>query len=551
MMSPMEFNSDNDSVSFENGSSEREIALKAQSEYENSNYTEALKHLAAIEDDSKALQHNFIITQFSIDKNIETLINALSTSEDLDLDQQVLTEYNRALALAKYLHRYDEAIAILENRMSILSKSVGLVGDRITFKVCLLLSILYIEVRKCPSKALLLLQYISEKCNASSQPASLPRLKAKCYLLLNDPKSAKRELKAISGDPIVRSYLELQRNNIKKAMKIYGGCVEDSPLYHNNEAVIQFCLGKRNTGVFHAVQATSLESPETLYNLAIMHMFTGNTENAFAILHHLVQRYKHNPRLWFRLAECKLEDMCQISLSDLGIVKRKEELAQSCISGFTKKLVLFCRQPGRKRTFDKESLIFARGCLNNALNMTKTPKTDFYPSSPVVETDSEKFEVAILLSLSYVHLCLEDYVTSLSYAAKALQWKPEGYMKVLANLYAGESLILLNKYDDAMKFFDPKHSVTAPGSGEEVAFPFPESVSWFPLLGRCVLLYGRAVTHSIKGEYDRSEELLKSLESSLESSEEIPVQVIILSIYNQLQLGSVEKAKTIILQTLK
>ena len=262
---------------------ERDIAITAQSEYEKGNHAETLSLLDTLDNrDSKALAHNRLIAQFGVDKNVDQLLNGLITSEELDLDQQVLIDYNRALALAKYRNRFDEAIELLENRMSVLSQSISLVDDRLTIKVYLLLAILYMERRKDPTKALPLLQFIHEKCDPSCHPPRIQQLKAKCFLQMGSFKNAKRELKAMSGEPLIRSYLELQRNNYKKALKIFTSCTEESPIHRNNDGLIQYGLGKRNTAVFCVAKAVEKKnSPEMLYNLAVLHSVHWEHEECF------------------------------------------------------------------------------------------------------------------------------------------------------------------------------------------------------------------------------------------------------------------------------
>jgi len=161
---------------------DREIAVQAQNEYEIGNYSSVLQLLDTL-GTNKAIQHNRLITQFGIDNNVETLLSGLITSEDMDLDQHVLIDYNRALVLAKYQQRFDEAIDLLERRINCFANEsmFGFIDDKLAIKLCLLLVILYTERRKDPKKALPLLQFISEKCDSSSIPNNLQQLKAKCY----------------------------------------------------------------------------------------------------------------------------------------------------------------------------------------------------------------------------------------------------------------------------------------------------------------------------------------------------------------------------------
>ena len=99
---------------------DREIAIQAQTEYENQNNELVLQLLETL-GTNKAIQHNRLITQFGIDQNVDSLLAGLITSEDMDLDQHVIIDYNRALVLAKYKQRFDEAIDLLEQRRNLFS----------------------------------------------------------------------------------------------------------------------------------------------------------------------------------------------------------------------------------------------------------------------------------------------------------------------------------------------------------------------------------------------------------------------------------------------
>jgi tetratricopeptide (TPR) repeat protein len=310
---------------------DREIAIQAQNEYEIGNYSLVLQLLDTL-GTNKAIQHNRLITQFGIDNNVSALLSGLITSEDMDLDQHVLIDYNRALVLAKYQQRFDEAIDLLEHRINCFSNEsmLGFIDDKLAVKSCLLLVILYIERRKDPKKALPLLQFISEKCDSSSIPNNLQQLKAKCYLQMGSTKSAKRELKAIGGEPMLRSYLEFERNNYRKAMKVFQTCADsENPLSVNNEALINYGLGKKNTAVFLMTKTLKSATPQMLYNFAIFRLFTGNHKSAFDILYNLAPLYRKNRQIWLRLAECCLQKYRNNNCNkkcDYDLVRRKHDI---------------------------------------------------------------------------------------------------------------------------------------------------------------------------------------------------------------------------------
>lgn len=531
---------------------DRDVATMAQLEYERDNFVETRALLSSL-NESKALHYNQLITQFGIDSSVDTLLAGLITSEDLDLDQQVLIDYNRALALAKYRERYDEAMDLLETRMSVMLESIGLVDERLSVKVCLLLAILYMERKKDPTKALSLLQFITDKCDVSCQPPRLQQLKAKCYLQLGSTKSAKRELKSISGEPLVRTCLELQRSNFKKAMKIFSGSFEDVPMFHNNEALIQYGLGKKNTAVYHMIKAAHAKSPEILYNLAVMHLFTGNTKSAEELFRHLVVHLRHNPRVWFRLAECTLEQHCKTSTEEFDLQKNKQHVVQKSVGqGIHRKIVFNASNEKRHKALDKESLIFARGCLLNSLTVLNSRDCSFYPSNYPSEVEHNRFKIAVFLSLSYVNLKLRNFSPAYTFAKAALKLDPKGHQKALANLYAGEALVWLDQISEAIIHFSPDHAERERQTGDE-PLPVPPATisSWYPDTARYVLLYNLAVAYCLRGELDRASETLRQVSHNPNYPDAvIPVQVVSLSVYINLQQGYLDAAKSFIRQHL-
>lgn len=520
---------------------ERDVAIVAQSEYEKGNHAQTLSLLESLDNhDSKAVTHNRLIAQFGVDQNVDQLMNGLITSEDLDLDQQVLIDYNRALALAKYRDRYDEAIELLENRMSVLSQSISLVDDRLTIKVYLLLAVLYMERRKDPTKALPLLQFI-DKCDATCHPPRIQQLKAKCFLQMGSFKNAKRELKAMSGEPLIRSYLELQRSNYKKALKIFSSCTEDSPIHRNNDGLIQYGLGKKNTAVFCVAKAVEKNnSPEMLYNLAVLHLFTGNTKNAFDILYSLIHHFKNNPRIWFRLAECCLEERARHQEVESNKNKHDVIKGLNCDGGFLS-----------KESSNQESLSFARGCLLNSLSVLNSNDCNFYPSNNPLENDLDRFKIGIFLSLSYTSLCLNDFSPAYTFAKTALSLHPKSFQKVLAHLYAGESLIRMDRVDAALEHFVPSIVEEPPPVEEGSTTPPPAPCSWFPNSAKVVVAFNQAVSYTIRGDLDRAAETIRLISSNISPSDNlVPVQVIMLATYIQLKQGYIDAAKSLIRQHL-
>ncbi|RWS04086.1 CCR4-NOT transcription complex subunit 10-like protein [Dinothrombium tinctorium] len=527
---------------------ERDFESKAQFEYENGNYNQCLQFLQNIPE-SKAVENNRIITQLAIDGDVDSFLSRLKISEDLDLEQQVLIDYNRSLVLAKHKQSYDEAIDLLEARMSVLSEPFGFVDERLTVKLCLLLAIIYIEKKKQPLKALSILHFISEKCNNSFLPTRLQQLKAKCYLQMGSTKAAKRELKSISGEPLLRTYLELQRNNLKKAMKIFNTCNRDSTLYVNNEAIIQYHSGKKNSAVYLLSKIAKEATPEILYNLAIMHLFSGNAKTAFDILYNLVPNFKTNPRLWLRLAECCLEERNKSTINDFDLLKRKQDIVEGYVGeGVYRKLIL---RGSSSAVSGKDTLLFCRGCLMNALTLLNSSDVNFYPSNPPSETELNKLRISVFLSLSFVNILLCDYFQAYKCAIEALNLQPTGYQKVLTHLYAGEALVWMDDIAEAITHFSPDLISTEVSSNTENSdHPANSNPIWYPNTAKIVIIYNLSVAYTLRGELSKASETLRQVGPSVSSASNavVPVQVIMLAIYLQLQQGYIDLAKSIIKQ---
>ena len=78
------------------------------------------------------------------------------------------------------------------------------------------------------------------------------------------------------------------------------------------------------------------------------------------------------------------------------------------------------------------------------------------------------------------------------------------------------------------------------------------SVDWFPHTAKVVLCYNLSVAYTLRGEYNKASETLRSIGHNLTGPSEamLPIQVIILAIYIQLAQGYVDLAKSIIKQHL-
>jgi len=201
---------------------------------------------------------------------------------------------------------------------------------------------------------------------------------------------------------------------------------------------------------------------------------------------------------------------------------------------------------------DTETLTFARSCLLNSLTVLNSPDCSYCPSNLPSETEQCKFKISLFTALAYVSLSLSDYSPAYNYAKHALNLDPKGYQRVLANLYAGEALVFLDQYNDAITHFSPEHATVEPPTGEDPAPVLPEDVSnWFPETAKTVLLYNLAATLSLRGDNDRASEILRQLSSNVPKTAVMPIHALMLTLYLNLQLGTVDVAKSLIRQQLR
>lgn len=172
-----------------------------------------------------------------------------------------------------------------------------------------------------------------------------------------------------------------------------------------------------------------------------------------------------------------------------------------------------------------------------------------------------------MAAAAYVALCLGDHLIALEYAQELLQQKPiSGVHKMLGHLYAAEACIFIDRLSEAIEHLNPE-LITDLGIGltqpvedcpEEnskplkgiSAFCFCVNIScllnrkillsdWYPhnlLTAKALMQYHLAVAFAIRGEFEKSGETLKHV-WMLKGNCDIPIQVIMLALYIELQLG--------------
>ncbi|CAD6233953.1 GSCOCG00007429001-RA-CDS, partial [Cotesia congregata] len=179
-------------------------------------------------------------------------------------------------------------------------------------------------------------------------------------------------------------------------------------------------------------------------------------------------------------------------------------------------------------------------------------------------SEAISLKIAILAASAYVSLCLGDYILALEHARMLLKIDSlPGAYKMLGNLYAAESLILMDKINEAITHLRLQNLEDISTMMPPVLIPSEDddadnkneakkesslSASWFPKslnTAKGILRYNLAVSYAIRGELDKSGETLKQVWLSKGPDCDVPIHVIMLALYIELQLG--ETANSIII----
>lgn len=78
--------------------------------------------------------------------------------------------------------------------------------------------------------------------------------------------------------------------------------------------------------------------------------------------------------------------------------------------------------------------------------------------SQTIAIEALNLKISVLAASAYVCLCLGDYVIALEHAKALLHInKLPGAYRMLGNLYAAESLILMDKISEAIEYLKPEN----------------------------------------------------------------------------------------------
>ncbi|KAL0112103.1 hypothetical protein PUN28_013377 [Cardiocondyla obscurior] len=339
---------------------------------------------------------------------------------------------------------------------------------------------------------------------------------------------------------------------------------------------------------------------ELMYSLGVSLLHAGKASKAFDCFTEVAQKVHNNPKLLLRMAECCIHSHKYSNEVDFNIPKRRKDLVQKTIgSGIHKKIILApslskdikYHSEGLSYAIPQPTLEFGYLCLKNALLLL--PNNNYESNIPVTTmatnsvslsltsghnlggvqhvtfmsrataVESFNLKICVLTASAYVSLCLGDYILSLEHAKTLLSFnKLPGAYKMLGNLYAAESLIFMDKISEALEYLklenlqDLSTFISMPEIQEKDKEKLEEIVikpirAWYPTTNStatAIIRYNLAVAYAIRGELDKSGETLKQIWMSKEANCDIPIQVIMLALYIELQLGHADISKSIIKQ---
>lgn len=430
-------------------------------------------------------------------------------------------------------------------------------------------------------------------------------LKARCQVMARHTRSLKKELKSVSLPgalgtclEMVRAHIEALHSNHRKSIKMLNSCVQAAgnrvfPHYYNNLGCLHQVMRKPNLAIYYFKNALDrlegsggggesgrvpgqdtsswLTQSQVLYNIGISLLHAKRASVAFDILVEVVGAHYLDPHVWFHLAECCLmavqpDNQSQFSssggLESTGVGHGAARclvtgnLGKDAGSGHPASGLAAAATPSL-------SLDFAYMCLKNAeslLPSSEQAKTSGvfcegvgYIGNPVTWGEVENLRIGVLTALAYTALALGDYIPA-GHTAESLlareETLPPGY-RMLAHLYAAESLILQDKLSQALPHLDPDHVTSV-----DVTFPSPEGGGsgagrplgplWFPETlesGKALVQFNLAVGFALREEWEKADSLLNHL---YQEGKDVPVQVLLLVLYLSLRTGQVERARRIV-----
>lgn len=404
-------------------------------------------------------------------------------------------------------------------------------------------------------------------------------LKARCQVMARQTRSLKKELKSVSlPGPLgqtcefVRAHIEALHSNHRKSIKMLNSCVQAAgnrvfPHYYNNLGCLHQVMKKPNLAIYYFKNALDrldgsqggggegarvpdqessswLTQSQVLYNIGVSLLHARRATVAFDILVEVVGAHYLDPHVWFHLAECCLmagqpDNNASFSVAGgrggevseggVGVGHARALVAGDC--GPVNPASGLAAAATPSLTYD-----FAYMCLKNAESLLPAPDQAAggvfcegvgYIGNPVTWTEVENLRVAVLTAKAYTALALGDYIPAGAFALELLEREelPGGY-RLLAHLYAAESLILQDNLPEALLHLDPDLV-----SSVEVAFPGTEAAAgrqapaWFPDsldTGKAAVQFNLAVGFALRENWDKAGSIVSQL---YRDGSDVPVQV--------------------------
>eukprot|EP00002_Diphylleia_rotans_P034036 TRINITY_DN7284_c0_g1_i1.p1 TRINITY_DN7284_c0_g1~~TRINITY_DN7284_c0_g1_i1.p1 ORF type:complete len:562 (-),score=92.60 TRINITY_DN7284_c0_g1_i1:69-1754(-) len=225
---------------------------------------------------------------------------------------------------------------------------------------------------------------------------------------------------------------------------------------------------------------------EVMYNIAIQHMLLEQYEIAFPYFCEALESNPNNPRLWLRIAECCVGSYySKTSIPQFFDPHSRPSMCTVLGSGNLRHIKLHSLQDKHLSTSDRAAdstsgasiLPYAAECAANALSLLKRQRnkyitkerdelfrfgdSDFLQTAaqassvdPAQLSRTESQYVSIysysITLLAYIHMELEDPMSTLSWAKEALR-NPfmKHFQRRLIHTYAAEACCVLSRPQDA------------------------------------------------------------------------------------------------------
>ncbi|KAK9503544.1 hypothetical protein O3M35_010078 [Rhynocoris fuscipes] len=281
--------------------------------------------------------------------------------------------------------------------------------------------------------------------------------------------------------------------------------------------------------------------PKLMYNRGIALLFTNRACQAFDCLTEAVQGMHKSPVAWLRLAESCIMFYKSGNEDAFNFMAKRKELVTGLVGvGSAKKIVLnnklyqdtmYNTEP-QSYAVPVPNLEFAMLCARNALAL--------------VSPTSDKLRHAILAVLSYINLTLGNPLMAYKYSKLLFEEASATPLyKYLSRLYLAESLVMLDRIQEAVEVLNPVHFKDCDPTSETLHTPWSPKTS---VTAQATLYYNLAVVLAIRGDIHSSSEFLKHVWVSKGQKGEVPIHVIALALYNELILGRLDITRTIIKQ---